>query len=565
MPIAFSWEVITELVHNATLLVACVLVLDVVVRHHPVRDVAAKCAAGAILGLIGVSLMRMAIPIDDGIILDTRSVLISVTAVFFGWLPSVIVMVMCALFRLAQGGAGAWIGVGSILISGVFGLAANRLWHRRLDTLTFWELAGFGLVVNGVLLAWLTQLPVESPRALIESIAIPLLVLYPLATAAIGLLLVSRLQRARQACELAESEARYRSLFRDSKSVMLLLDPTDGTILDANHAAAEFYGWPRAQLIGKQMGTINMMTDDEVRAEMALAQAERRNHFFFLHRLANGTIIPVDVYSGPVTVGGKPRLYSIVHDRSEVVQIQHALQTTALRAEAANRAKSQFLANLNHEIRTPLNGISGMAQILADTQMDPMQRACVDDIQGCADELLHKFEKLIELSELEYSELQPKVTRIDAYAVISDMLEVFGDRARQRGLAFEPEVVGTLSLEVRTDVQFLREIVYQLLDNAVKFTERGRVRLALAAVAGDDDARRQFRIIVMDTGVGMCTEVRDHLFEPFQLGDATLSRRHGGTGIGLAICQRLVAAMGGTIRCTSKPGRGTRVCVDLPQ
>ena len=194
------------------------------------------------------------------------------------------------------------------------------------------------MVVHLVMLALMLTLPWESARRVIAGIGPPVLLVHPIATAALGALLVNRLRRERSTTLLAESESRYRSLFEDNHAAMLVIDPDGGGIVDANPAACRFYGWTRAQLQAMRITDINALPPDEVQAEMDRARATRGDRFLFRHRRADGSLRDVEVFSGPVTIEGRQLLYSIVHDISDRKRAEEGLK-------AANARWSRLLSS----------------------------------------------------------------------------------------------------------------------------------------------------------------------------------------------------------------------------
>lgn len=229
-------------------------------------------------------------------------------------------------------------------------------------------------------------------------------------------------------------------------------------------------------------------------------------------------------------------------------------------AEQASQAKTRFLATLGHEVRTPMTGVLGMSELLLGTPLNPQQRGYVGAIRGAGEHLLRLVNDALDLARIESGKLELADEAIDLHELVEELGALIGPLARQRGLAFESSVAGDAPRHVRGDAARVRQILLNLLGNAVKFTERGRVALSLAKHEHDGVCFE-----VTDTGPGLNTEQKARLFRRFEQVDGARTRaRYGGSGLGLAISQELAAAMSGTIEVESTPGEGTRFKVRLP-
>ncbi|MBR0963679.1 response regulator [Bradyrhizobium diazoefficiens] len=231
-------------------------------------------------------------------------------------------------------------------------------------------------------------------------------------------------------------------------------------------------------------------------------------------------------------------------------------------AEAANASKSTFLAMMSHEIRTPMNAVLGLATNLLDTPMTPEQRSFVLSIHNAGDNLLEILNDILDFSKLESGQLSLESISFSAEALVENTLSVIGPRAAAKELKVRSVVVAGLPNSLSGDAGRIRQILLNLISNAVKFTAEGEVVITTRCVARTED-KATIRWEVSDTGIGIAPEKLDSLFTDFVQADSSINRRFGGSGLGLAICKRLIEQMDGTIDVTSIPGQGSRFGVTL--
>jgi PAS domain S-box-containing protein len=856
----FPKSMILGLINNAALLITLAFLYDSFSRSVNLRSSGPKrIALSLALGGIAMAVMLNPWELRPGLFFDTRSILLGVTGLFFGLTPTILATLMVSGVRLAQGGIGLSMGLGVIVVSSSIGLAWGHWRGRDLSRLTLGELFIFGIVLHLAMLACVFMLPSELAWETFGRIALPVLVIYPLATAALGNLLVRRYVRNQVARRLEESESRYQSLFEDNHAVMLLIDPETEVIVDANPAASAFYGWPRERLRGMDLAVIHDPSLNE--GSIILTQTVKGQSLFFqgLHRLADGRIRDVEVYGGPLRYLGRMLLYTIVvdsssrkevernlmesekrfrlvvesapngifvqargqfaylntqacqclgvssperllgtsvlerfafEDRGKVAErirqlnehrkavplveesmlrldgtcfmaevaavpiswdgvdgalvffwditdrkktedrmrlnearlqslftmtrlemasmddllshaVSEARQLTESRfgcvfvlreeddrlslaswsgrvdwvceglrlgegysldelepwseavrqcqplvvygrikaglvgrheqrsrdaarrslcvpvvsdgtvtallvvadkdgeydasdirqasllmdalwrmvarkrdaeallvakeaAEKASRAKSEFLANMSHELRTPLNGIQGMTQLLALTELTAEQQEYVDAAMTSCRRLTRLLGDILDLSRVESGKLGLMIEPFSLEDCIAAMTAAFEPACLEAGLTWVVDVAPGTPRILRGDEGRVRQILYNLIGNAVKFTRIGGVRLEIAAGPTNRHGERYILFTVTDTGIGIPADQLEQIFEAFHQVERSFTRRFQGAGLGLAIVRRLVLLMGGCIAIESKEGGGTECTCALP-
>ena len=234
-------------------------------------------------------------------------------------------------------------------------------------------------------------------------------------------------------------------------------------------------------------------------------------------------------------------------------------------AEAATQAKSEFLANMSHEIRTPLNGLLGMAELLHGTRLEQVQQRYCDAISAAGGALRDLLGDILDLSKIEAGKLAMECEDFDLARLLADLDAAYRELARARGNTFHAEVELAGHARLRGDALRLRQVLANLLSNAAKFTENGRIELGAQALAPrPGDTRMWLRFTVRDSGIGIAPQVLARLFRPFSQADGSTTRKYGGSGLGLAIVKHLVDLMGGSVEIDSAPGAGTHFRIELP-
>lgn len=317
--------ILTELINNAALLLALIVVYEVRYLMPYKWTKIVPILNGFLIGIIGLAIMRLPFQLETGIFFDTRTILISITALTFGSISTTVAASILIVYRVVLGGAGIWMGVSTIITSACIGIIWKRFLLPKNVKFRWINIYLFGIVVHIVMLADALTLPWGTALQILKQISIPVMLVYPIGTVLLSLLLLHQKERNESMMKVAEAEERYKSLFNNSHAVMLLVDPMDLRIVDANLAASNFYGWPLEKLKLMNMSAINTLSPNEIKVEMEKSVSQKKNCFIFQHRRAFGNPIDVEVYNGPIKFKDKVLIYSIVHDISERIAVNQAL------------------------------------------------------------------------------------------------------------------------------------------------------------------------------------------------------------------------------------------------
>jgi PAS domain S-box-containing protein len=372
-------------------------------------------------------------------------------------------------------------------------------------------------------------------------------------------------ERKRAEDKALASEERVRQLLDSTAEGIYGLD-LEGRCTFANPACAEMLGYPDVgALIGKDLHELIHHTRadgrpypvEDCRICRSFRGGERVHVDDEVFWRAGGTCFPAEYWSHPVRSGGA-LVGSVVAmlDITERKAAETALLTAKELAETANRAKSRFLANMSHEIRTPMNGIIGMAHLLLDSELAPPQRHCAEVARSCAVTLKSLLDHVLDLSKIEAGKVTLECLDFDLREVLAGVVEMLAIQAGRKGLELTCLVAPETPSLLRGDPGRLRQVLGNLVANAVKFTERGDVGIRVT-LAGSGGNGVQLHFAIRDTGIGIPKARAGALFSPFVQADESTTRKYGGTGLGLAISRQLVEMMDGRIGFDSEEGRGS--------
>ncbi len=486
--------------------------------------------------------------------------------------------------------------------------------------------------------------------------------------------------------QLRRSEARYNTLFSDSKAPMLLFDPLNGKILEANQAAHAFYGFSESCLTTMNINDINVLSPAEITIEIARAHKENRSPYFFKHRLDDGEIKDVEVYSSPIEVDGQALIYSIIHDITarkqaekiiaeqnlryqtllkastdsihivnssgdivdaneafckqlgysleeslqlnirqfnsqwtgddlqqileQLIESEHphrfetqhrrkegslvdvevnttrvilnnepllfasarditerklnesAMLEAKRQAENLARSKSEFLANMSHEIRTPMNAIIGLSQLALNQDLSQESRNYLEKIHTSSESLLAILNDILDYSKIEAGKLAIDNTAFNLTTLLNTLHNLFSAKAEEKHLSLTIYAASDIPCELIGDALRIQQILANLLGNAIKFTQQGHIHLKLQ-LRDLEQSHVNVLFSVTDTGIGISPEDQAKLFQPFSQADTSITRRFGGSGLGLTISRNLLQLMGSDFHMESILGQGSTFSFNL--
>jgi len=500
---------------------------DKIALLYPIKGVQLLAIGGLLLGLRGTPSWRRSV----GLALGTVAILASLTAVSgyvtrdAGTTPILLLLMVQVTAVLLPWGTGPQIACAA--------------------------LAGLAMLGNLMAVGW------QSAQTIYLTVASIVVLVASVVQASV--LDRTRLSRYRAREALHESEERFLAM-ADIAPVMIWVGDAEGRCQYLNRGWLEFTGRPLEEQVGDGWSE-GLHPDDRDGTFPSLREAfEARRQFRVEYRLrrADGAyrwilstgsprFAPDGTFLGYIGTG-----IDITERRNAEADLARARD----QALEGTRLKSEFLANMSHEIRTPMNGIFGMTDFLLDTPLTPEQREYLGTLRRCAEGLLALVNDILDLSRIEAGKLALAAAEMDLRDCIADAAFAVAPRATAKGLELAYRVAPDVPRRVRGDAGRLRQVLVNLIGNAIKFTDRGEV-IVEAAVAERNGAWVTLRVSVRDTGVGIAPEHAHRLFQPFSQVDGSPTRLHGGTGLGLAISRQLVELMGGTIEVESHAGCGS--------
>ena len=353
----------------------------------------------------------------------------------------------------------------------------------------------------------------------------------------------------------------FQAFFEASLDLLVIRDG-DYRMLKVNQAWESVLGWRRDELEGQPM--LSFIHPEDAAAshgQMVRVETEKDvKGFINRYRCKDGSYRSFEWRAHQEG----DLVYGVARDVTERIALESEMKAARIEAEAANKAKSEFLANMSHEIRTPLNGVIGVAAALSQTELTTRQREMVDIIVTSGQTLERVVSDVLDFSKIEAGRLEFEIRPFDLRPEVDGLFDLFRGRAEEKGLGFETSYGQGAHGRFLGDVVRIKQVLGNLLSNAIKFTAEGRIAVRIELREAEGSTPAELVLEVEDSGIGFDEDFARRLFQRFSQADGSITRRFGGAGLGLSICQALVEMMGGRIRASSEPGLGSRFEAAIP-
>lgn len=368
--------------------------------------------------------------------------------------------------------------------------------------------------------------------------------------------------------ELQASEERFRALVETTRDWVWEVNK-EGNCVYCSPVCEKIYGYQPHELLGRQIFDILLVPDELPSFRLLLEQCIQKNtKFHGIERRGikkDGQIIFTEAGGVPVfdKKGEVIGFRGIERDITRRKQAEESLVQAKNTAEAASQAKSDFLSNMSHEIRTPMNGVIGMTDLLLSTELTPEQHEYIETIHTSSESLLVIINDILDFSKIESGKMNIDSISFDPLLIIEETAKQFAVTAEEKGIEFITRHKSDAPHRVLGDPDRIRQVLVNLISNAIKFTLQGHVLLNIE-YKNENNNSTWLHVSVEDTGIGIPPEKAEHIFETFTQADSSTTRQYGGTGLGLSICKKLTELMGGSIGVNSKPGKGSTFWIKVP-
>jgi PAS domain S-box-containing protein len=568
-------RIILGLLQNIAILMAFSMIYDYswVRSDTESKTLLKKIVTGIVVGGIAIILMLSPWKLIPGLVFDTRSILLSLTGLFMGFLPTMIAVIIAAFYRISMGGPGLWMGLAVIITSGAIGVLWGKLrpaWRGKKYIL---ELAFFGIIVHLLMLVCSLLLPPDQIKSTLNYILFPLLTIYPAGTVLLGMLMAGQYinwQNRKASEKLQQSEQRFAGMLKNTLLFSLIID-TNGKLIYSNDPFLKVVGFSPEEVTGKDIFETFVPDDSKNAVKDAFSYILTGNTGFYNFE---SEILTKDherlVVSWNLTVIKDEKNVALsVVCIGENITIRKKAETELLkakiRAEESDNLKSIFLTNMSHEIRTPMNAIMGFSNLLGDKDVSEDEKGqYIEIIKNASDRLLKIINDIIDVSKIEAKQLSINFAECDINKIFSNSTESFRKSdlfLYKSGIELILSIPGkNEGIKFISDPHRFQQVLDNLLSNAIKYTEKGKIETGYNLIS--ENGSKRIEVFVSDTGIGIPEEKHDLIFERFRQVEE--GRFHEGAGLGLSISKGIMDLLGGRIWFTSQPGKGTTFYFSVP-
>lgn len=575
-------SILIGLLQNTAILLAfSMLYQNVWIKNEAIKGISAKIIVGLALSSIGIILMFTPWMMVPGISFDVRSVLLAVSGLFFGPMPTAIAILATGATRVYIGGEGLWMGLAVIFFSGSIGLLWRKFRPNWKSKNYYFELLAMGFLVHIVMLACIVFLPRDKMIPTLKTIAIPALFIYAPVTMLLGILMVKQYknwQNKLAQTKLEEYERRFTQIL-DSGNILSLILNNNGSINFCNDYLLRITGYERSEVQGKNW--FDLFIPSELKEQLS----QLFSGGILIHKLSktsenqiltkNGERLFIswhniilqsdaDEVIGTASVGVnitdskmhekmlEEKNAKIVAQNEEYRKINQELQAAIERAEESDRLKSAFLANMSHEIRTPMNSILGFSDLLKESKLtSDKQHQYIDVIEHSGKRMLSMINDIITISEIETGIIEINDTVFNVNEQIESIYASFRAEIEKKGIDFSyKNALPDSEAFIKSDGEKIYAVLINLVKNAIKFTNHGTIEFGYNLKKDSESAELEF--FVKDTGGGIPQEQKEIIFERFRQGSELLTRNYEGAGMGLSISKAFVEMLGGKIWVVSE-------------
>lgn len=527
-----------------------------------------KTISGFMIGIIGVVLMMTPWQITPGIVFDTRSILLSISGLFFGFIPTVIAMIFTTLYRIYLSGDGIFMGIAVIISSGTIGIVwreVSTYWSTKNKN---WELPLMSIIVHLIMFSCVIFLPIEKRLTTLKDILIPLILVYIPATVLLGFLMLNmkkNFENRKAKEKVQELERRFKELLQSVNLLSLILDK-EGNVIFCNKYLLTVTGYQAKEVIGTNWYELFIPMSIKNQLKSKFSSAKNENDFSKNYEneiiTKSGELLSIS-WNNTILYDSKNNIigYASIGENITLRRIaEQNLLDAKLKAEMSDKLKTAFLANISHEIRTPMNGILGFADLLKTTDLGTeKQEKYIQIIQQSGERMLNIINDIVDISKIESGHVTINYHKININELMQHLYLFFLPEAQNKGIKLS---LNGLLLEsqsiIETDSVKLSQILSNLLKNALKFTPKGFINFG----CNNKDSFLEF--YVQDSGIGIPDHLKEAVFDRFRQGDISLSRAYEGAGLGLSISKAYVDMLGGNIGLHSEQGQGTNFYFTIP-